>query len=270
MGAILGAKSLVKCNLKNEAKKGDYSCNVAFKLAKKLNRSVEDIANLIITNTIDWGSPVGRVKNVKGHINIYLVQMSYYRQQLEEYLSKLDIKADKVLDIGGSSLPVKNRVKNFEVGEYLILDNCAEEEYEDSFIKPDIEADINEPIYKLATGYNFNIIFCLEVAEYFYDPFTAIANIREFVTVGGILYITFPTIYPVHNPKEIDYMRYTKQGVIKLLSENEFEILGLIPRKTKLGGEKALKKFWKIDGMHPVKHDDSIYDTGYIVEAKKL
>ena len=87
--------------------------------------------------------------------------MSRYREVLEEYLKTLNIKADRVLDVGGASNPVKSRVKSWEVDECKIADSGLEDgEY-------DIGMDLNTiDIVNLNLLSNFNIIFCLEVMEY--------------------------------------------------------------------------------------------------------
>lgn len=185
---------------------------------------------------------------------------SFYRQQLEQYLSGLDIKANRVLDIGGGANPVKGRVRSFACDEYSIADN----ESEDQKQQPDIVMDINyvvEPIRK------YDVIFCLEVMEYVFDPVQAIKNIKNLTTYGGTAYITFPFLYPVHNPIEIDYMRYTRQGVEKLLSEAGFESWMIYPR-TQQGTEK-IQKWYSSEKMHAAKGYDGHDETGFIVKARK-
>lgn len=67
---------------------------------------------------------------------------SYFRQKLESYLKTLDVKADRVLDVGGSQLSIKGRTKSFQVKELLTLDLAEPHEGK----KPDIIADMNYPI----------------------------------------------------------------------------------------------------------------------------
>lgn len=65
---------------------------------------------------------------------------SYSRQQLEAWLKNIDVKAKRVLDCGGSQLPVKGRTKSWEVKTYKILD--LQNPHENK-VSPDIVADIN-------------------------------------------------------------------------------------------------------------------------------
>lgn len=60
-------------------------------------------------------------------------------------MKQLDIDTDKVLDIGGGALPVRDRVKKWNVNEYKILDNNLEKEVAKDFVDPDFELDINKP-----------------------------------------------------------------------------------------------------------------------------
>lgn len=202
--------------------------------------------------------------------------MSFYRDQLENWLKTIDVKAGRVLDIGGGANPVKGRTRSWDVREYYILDNMAEDFNIDFGIANDyFNDDINDHLdfterqYAPLGGFNLDVIFCLEVFEYVWNPWQAIRNIsNNLIISGGIAYISFPAIYPVHNPKEIDYLRYTKKGIEKLLRKAELFPWTITPRvATK--GRQALADFYRLEGMHPVKGDDVIYDIGYLVEARK-
>jgi len=230
---------------------------------------------------------------------------SYFRTQLEDWLKGLEVRADRVLDVGGGALPVKDRVKLWNVGEYKILDN----ELEDQKQKPDFVCDLNKsydrfvghnglyidcpgcggdeivgvdklPIIK-GDGdcYNFDIIFCLEVMEYILDPRTAINNLKFMLKDKGILYISFPFVYPHHNPAGHDFLRYTRWGVIKLLTETGFEIDEIRARTQKVeidynqdppqNSQQDIKGWYSDQKMHPVKSGIDHNEIGYIVKAIK-
>jgi len=204
--------------------------------------------------------------------------MSYYREQLEEFLSNLEIETDKVIDIGGGSNPVKDRVKKWKVNDYVILDN----ELEKMKVKPDIVLDMNDDItlYKAKNILNhtpyyekiydgFDIAFCLEVAEYWYNPLQALNNINKLLKKNGTLYISFPFIYPHHNPKNKDYLRYTRWGVEKLLEESGFALRLLSARLEKIKEPRIFSWFMK-EGMHPTKDYMSHMEIGYIIKCIKL
>lgn len=177
--------------------------------------------------------------------------MSYYRDQLEQYLKTLDIKADRVLDVGGLAKPIKDRVKSFEVKEYGILD----------LPDWDIEKEKNEH------NYQAEVIFCLEVMEYVFNPIQAIKNLNSILKQDGDLYITFCFSYPHHNPAETDMLRYTEWGARKLLNESGFEIKELHYRIDKTG---LLEAFYRSDGMRASKEYAHHNATGFIIKARKL
>lgn len=190
--------------------------------------------------------------------------MSYYRVQLERWLSEIDVKADNVLDIGGAANPVSKRVKSWDVKHYMIADNFLETPKDTSI--PIFEYDLNEE--GIVDETDWDVIFCLEVFEYIFDPMTAMNNIQTMLGDEGKAYISFPSIYPVHEPKENDYMRFTRQGIVRMLEMVGFLDWKILPRIATLGKD-ALGQFYSLEGMHPVKHDDVIYHIGYLVEACK-
>lgn len=201
---------------------------------------------------------------------------SYFRQQLESWLSNLDVNADRVLDIGGGALPVKDRVRSWNVKEYKILDN----ELEEMKQKPDIVEDLNSNITFPSEMIDyFDTIFCLEVFEYIWDPYRALSNINAYLKPGGILYNSFPFVYPHHNPKGKDYLRYTRWGVEKLLKETGFEIEEIIARTQKIEidyeqdppqpKQSDIKDWYNDQKMHPIKHWPGHNEIGYIVKARK-
>lgn len=189
--------------------------------------------------------------------------MSYYREQLETWLKGIDIKADRVGDIGGGALPIKNRVRSFEAKEYVVIDNGMEEMKVDDFIRADINFGATEELKKQVK--QFDVIFCLEVFEYVYDPVKALDLIYSFLKKGGVAYISFPFVYPQHQPVDIDYLRYTPNGAIKLLQVAGFEKIYSTNRNDKTG---TLEQFYRADGMHPSKNKDNSI-TGLLVKAFK-
>ena len=196
--------------------------------------------------------------------------MSSTRTQLENWLKTIDVKADRVLDVGGGSNPVKGRTKSWDVKEYKILDNGLEEMKQ----KPDYDLDLNKKIYFTDPGDMpteeecYDIVFCLEVFEYIWNPVQAMKNIANCLKKDGILYISFPFIYPHHSPEEYDYLRYTKWGIEKLLKETGFKIEEIIHRSAQNKG--YLMEFYVGEGMHLAKNYKKHSDIGYLVKAIKI
>lgn len=172
--------------------------------------------------------------------------MSIYRQQLEDWLKTLDVKAETVLDIGGKQGSVIGRVKSWRVDNYEILD----------LPEFNIQENDHEPV---------DLIFCLEVFEYLIQPFSALWNIRDSLKKGGKAYVTFAFVYPLHQEVELDSLRYTETGIRRLAKQVDLKINNIWYRKDRSG---LLEEFYRADGMHPAKgYEHDI--TGYIVEFVK-
>lgn len=189
--------------------------------------------------------------------------MSYYRNQLEEWLKRIDVCVDSVLDIGGGEKPVKTRVNSWEVSKYKILDSDAQ-------FKPDIFQNLNHEMAeeKAFSAEKFDVVFCLEVMEYIFNPVAAHFNVCSYLKPGGVAYISYPTIYPLHNPPGIDYLRYSKNAIEKLLGSSGFSTWEITPRIA-TEGQEPLAQFYRVEGMHPMRGTMDIYHIGYLVKAYK-
>lgn len=186
------------------------------------------------------------------------------RKQLEEWLKTVDVKANHVVDVGGSQLPVKGRTRRWEVDEYTILDLGEPHETKQ---EASVYHDLNQPSNLGDSDFwHYQIAFCLEVFEYVYNPVEAMKTLNKLLELGGTLYISFPFIYPTHNPQENDYLRYTEFGVRKLLEVGGFEIEELFYRTDTYGG---LIEFYREEGMKMAKYDHHNV-TGFLVKAKKI
>lgn len=192
---------------------------------------------------------------------------SLYRRQLEQWVSVIEVTSGKVLDVGGGQLPIGKRVKTWQPEEYKLLDVVAE-------YKPDIFHDLNyhydpEPEKDgIPYGEYFDTIFCLEVFEYIFNPVLAHETLNDFLKPGGVAYISYPTLYPLHNPPGTDYLRYTKFAIEKLLAETGFSYWEITPRVATAGAE-ALVSFWSKEAMRPSKGAPELLDIGYMVKAIK-
>jgi hypothetical protein len=191
---------------------------------------------------------------------------SYSRQQLESHLQTLNIKANNVLDIGGSVSPVHSRVKTWDVKNYYIMDNDNEKDLHDKWKKPDFTFDINEPELDYSWYANYDLIFMLEVSEYLYNPFMAVQNIYDMLETGGKFIGSFHFIYPIHEPVKNDYMRYTRSGIEKLFEK--FKKVRITPRFA--GSGELLREFYSAEGMRASKNPIIDHtEVGYMVEATK-
>jgi SAM-dependent methyltransferase len=187
--------------------------------------------------------------------------MSFYRDQLEAWLKTISVKAETVVDIGGGANPVSKRVAEWEAKNYQIFDNGLEA-MKAEYLKLDINED-----WEVIGKKNFaDIVFCLEVYEYVFNPVQATKNIYNLLKNGGKAYISFPFVYPMHEPTNSDYLRYTPFGVTKLLSNAGFKSWKFTYRMDRSG---LLESFYRADGMHPSKQVRNHNITGVLVEAIK-
>jgi len=215
-----------------------------------------------------------------------LGKTSYSRIQLNDWLKNIDVNKNGVLEVGAGSNPVIKKVKSFQVKQYKTLDNNFQIDCKPDFnldlnqirfsdkngwiskAGPQTTPDINNKVIKKVFKYSPNIIFCLEVMEYIYKPETVLKFFYDILAPGGVLYISFHTIYPVHEPYEYDSLRYTKWGIIHLLEEVGFSKWEVTPRTATKGSEE-LKKFYKKEKMFALKNSELPYDIGYFVKAMK-
>ena len=188
---------------------------------------------------------------------------SYTRKQLEAWIKDKKVSGN-VLDIGGSQLPIKDRVQYDKDTNFRILDlkNPHEEK-----AKPEIICDLNNHFVVSGKDVDsFDYAVCLEVSEYWWNPVQALTNIWQYLKPGGTLLISFHFIYPVHRPIDEDCLRYTRPGVRKLLEKTGFKIKDIVSRKSQYN----ITSFLKEEGMRPAQGYDFHGDVGVLVEAIKI
>ncbi len=174
--------------------------------------------------------------------------MSYYRTQLETFLSGYSVNADTVYDVGGIQKPVKGRTKSWNVKNYEVLDI------------PEYDLNVLQPLKPQA-----DLIFCLEVFEYLIVPTMAMTNIYNLLKSTGKAIVSFPLVYPLHNEVEFDSLRYTISGIRRIAEYSNLKVKEIHYRKAKSG---TLVRYYQEDGMKMAKHYNHDI-TGYIVEITK-
>lgn len=191
---------------------------------------------------------------------------SFTRIQLESWLKNIDV-IGSVLDIGGSQKSIKGRTKSWKVDNYKILDL---EQPHECKRQPDLIGDVQEHYdYYNENENKFDVVFCTEVSEYWHNPYGALDNIQFLMKPKGKLYISFHTLYGLHNPKGEDSLRYTKNAIVKLLDNSEFEIIKMIPRTISEEGRVWLERFYRSEGMRLDYADPETWIEGWLVEARK-
>lgn len=179
--------------------------------------------------------------------------------ELDNWIHDLAVHGDRVLDIGGSQLPIKDRTRIWDVGSYVIGDLASP--HKDS-PKPELIIDLNG---QAEDARPFDVIFCLEVFDYVYDPVNAFHIIAKLLNEGGKAYITFPSIYPLHQPIEDDALRYMPGGIMKLAESSGLIVEKMIPRRPE---SNLLDEFYRTERMRAAKHEDHNF-TGWICEFSK-
>lgn len=185
---------------------------------------------------------------------------SSYRNSLNQWLSTLDVRADRVLDIGGAQEKLPGRVKSWQVVEYQVAD--LEQPHADS-PPPDLILDLN----KTDPGYfehDIDLIFCLEVFEYIWNPVIAMQTIAKYLSKQGSAWVTFPSFYPLHNPVEEDCLRYMPAGIKKLAQAAGLEIVQMIPRRPETS---TLLQYFSAERLRAARGEDHLF-MGYIVQLR--
>lgn len=191
--------------------------------------------------------------------------MSYYKQQLKDFLAERVINTGSVLSIGCQE-DDRKYFKEFVSTEYKTLDSNTE-------FKPDVLYNINREIEggdgDLNIDYshieNYDLVLAFELWEYIFDPMTAHRNIYRLMKPGGVYMASYPFVYGKHNPAGADFLRYTDDGIKTLLSRAGFTDIEIHPRITE---KESLTGLYYGEGMR-IRNDVDHEIIGWIVIAKK-
>lgn len=197
--------------------------------------------------------------------------MSKSREQLNDFLRKINIQGKEVLDLGVQDKPTSRLTKG-EAKQYWTLDV-------DPQWKPDFVQDLNKQAMlayvEEETGHSVvisaDIIFCIETLEHCWNPVQVLENIHSWLKEGGVTYISTPFINPHHDTH--DYLRYTGEWYEKTLKELGFCVVKIHERRATTG-RVLLQEFYRAEGMKyskiRQKRDGAYtYPVGYFVEAWK-
>lgn len=194
--------------------------------------------------------------------------MSASRDQLNQFLSEIDITDKLVLDVGVQDKPTSRLTKGTPK-KYLTNDI-------DPQWNPNIVGDLNDiKLFQIGKGnfyFNnyFDVVFCIEVLEHCWNPIVCLGNMHEFLKPGGMLYISTPFINPHHD--YTDYLRYTNEWYRDVLPKVGFEVVE-IKERVATHGRGLLEAFYKTEGMRVSKIRPEFgkytYPIGYFVIARK-
>lgn len=193
--------------------------------------------------------------------------MSKSREQLNEFLSHIDIQGKSVLDVGVQDKPAKNRTKG-EPKSYWTLDI-------DESWSPDLVGDLNLPwedfVAQVWKGKEkVDVVFCLETLEHCWDPVQALTNMANILRSGGVMYVSTPFINPHHDTH--DYLRFTNEWYRDVMPRVGLKVVN-IKERTATAGKSLLQAFYNAEGLRVSKirpeYGNYTYPIGYFVEAIK-
>lgn len=92
--------------------------------------------------------------------------------------------------------------------------------------KPDVLADAKDLPFP---DQSFDVALLLQVLEYIENPQDVINEAARIIKSGGVLIITSPFLYPIHDPP-YDRGRYTKTALSGFLQNANLKIVKLIPQ----------------------------------------
>lgn len=190
---------------------------------------------------------------------------SVYKEQLNDWVSKQEVRADLVLDIGGAQSPIKDRTRTWEVSEYYIVD--LEEPHSNS-PKPDIVQDMNHTLKGDIEKYrsNTDLIFMLGVMDYVINPNIAMQNIYELLSDSGAAWIEWPFVYATHEPIMYEGLRYSEGCINRLCKQAGLGIVEII-RKMEQGS--FLRQFYAAERMRAAKNYPYHGVTGFITKVTR-
>jgi len=85
-------------------------------------------------------------------------------------------------------------------------------------IAPWPEVDVTGDAHDLPfDDQEFEQVLCSEVMEHLHTPQVAVAEMARVMKPGGLLILTMPMIYPIHEAPH-DYQRFTEYGLKRLLN----------------------------------------------------
>lgn len=191
---------------------------------------------------------------------------SLYRQKVNAWLREQSFQADQVLDVGGKAGLAKDQT-HVSSNRYQVMDI---EEGEGVNFVHDLNVFTHaDDIFGTERNPRFDLIFCLHVFEYIHNPYNAVANLYSWLSEGGTLVINLPFVYPLHEPKGTDYLRYTHEWAEKIFRDKfKFSLVESYVLEASNGAD-LLRGAYSEEKMHMRKNDDSWKEIGTIIKAVK-
>lgn len=189
--------------------------------------------------------------------------MSLSRNQLNDYLSTVNIEGKTVLDVGVQD---KQNIRLTKGMPFVYETIDIDPQWKPTYVL-NLNDDWSPIINEIKT---YNVIFCTEVLEHCWNPVQAIQNLSSTLEIGGDLYLSAPFINPHHD--YVDYLRYTNEWFRDVLPKYGLQVIEIVERVATLG-KTQLKIFYDAEGLRVSKirpeYGKYTYPIGYIVHARK-
>lgn len=125
-----------------------------------------------------------------------------------------------LVDIGCGTMPYKKELLPF-LSSYTGVDHPKISKLYHGIEKPDVLADARALPFKDGS---FDTVLFLQVLEYIDEPQRAFSEISRILRLNGILILSVPFLYPIHDPP-FDQARYTESFLLKLLKASSMRVL---------------------------------------------
>lgn len=146
------------------------------------------------------------------------IMLGYTRKAVEAALKYA--KGD-LIDIGCGRMPYRKAIEP-KVEKYIGLDHPSISKFYQPDKKPDILADITKKLP--IKNSSFDTVLMLQVMEYLQDPQRAIDNIEKILKPGGVVIISSPFLYPLHDIP-FDKIRLTDTFLKNVIQNSGLKII---------------------------------------------
>lgn len=189
--------------------------------------------------------------------------MSLYKDQLNEFVSSLDLKGKVLIDWGGSQNPIKGRTNTWEIEDYKIVDL---EVPHSSSPEPDLVQDANEPLKGDILKYvnKTDILIAFGIYDYVINPNIATNSISKLLSSTGYAWIEWPLFYGHHEPLWDEGCRYSEGCIMRLLGQSKLKLDEMI---RKPAGNPLLVQFMRMDGQRLSKNYEHHDTVGFITKV---
>jgi SAM-dependent methyltransferase len=193
-------------------------------LTWKLKRSLQIAQSIVIDRGEDQ---IFRDRSENGFTNIVPCIGNYETYLVRSLILQAVVEAKdqfhgKLLDVGAGSSPYEELIMaNGKVKEYIKLDFASSDYHQGNAL--DLTWD--GKTIPLETQ-SIDTVFMTEVLEHVHKPGEMLQEVRRVLKPGGILFLTVPFSWPMHE-LPYDYHRFTPIALRSYLEEASFDVQGI-------------------------------------------